>query len=510
MKTSHYPKLIVYSLVGLSAAAIVAVALIARPFWAPAAQLTAATWTPPALPDTPAGRQLSGFLVAFNSGKEEELKRYITEHFTPVGPGGSNIATRINSQLRLYNASRGLSVYKVTESSDEAITIEAQFPLTQEWRRMTFAVDSAPGHRISGIQIVPIEAPAISSTVPQTDEQLRQQIDLFVQGLVKADQFSGVVLVAKESVPLFERAYGLANREKDVANQTSTRFSFASVGKMFTAVAIAQLVEQGKLNYDQPFDQLLPDYASDVAAKITVDQLLTHRSGIPDFFADREAFARVKDSPDPQRDYVSVFVNEPLRFPPGERFEYSNSNYIILGAIVERLSGLAFPEYLRQHVFAPAGMTQTSLSAEGIEEQMLATKYTQMDEDEQLGLGPRRPSSISGTNNGSAAGGGVTTARDLWKFDRALRTHKLLSAAATQQLLIDRVDYPRPGYRYGYGFICRRAGEEHVAGHSGGFPGVDAQFDMYLDSGYTIIVLANYELVAEPVTLYIQRLLGRS
>jgi CubicO group peptidase (beta-lactamase class C family) len=243
---------------------------------------------------------------------------------------------------------------------------------------------------------------------------------------------------------------------------------------------------------------------------VTIDHLLTHRSGIVDFFADEAEFARVKASRDPQRDYQSLFMGEPLLFVPGERFEYSNSNYILLGAIIEKVAGQSYEDYLRTHIFVPAGMTETSLSGAGIEERMLARGYTELDTNGAMTPGERRSAAAYSPAIASAAGGAYTTAGDLLRFDQALRTHRLLSAAATDALLADRIDYERPGYHYAYGFITRVAGGERVAGHSGGFPGVDAQFEMYLVSGYTVIVLSNYEMVAEPILAYVQRVLPSS
>jgi len=371
-------------------------------------------------------------------------------------------------------------------------------------------IDDTPKHQITGIKIAPISPPIIADTRPLSDQELRQQIDDYVQSLAAADQFSGVVLVARDGQPIFEKAYGMADQEHEVANELSTHFGFASVGKMFTAVAVAQLVHEGKLAYDDTLSKLLPEYPSETGSQITVEHLLTHHSGIPDFFEDHEEFEKMTNSLDPQRDYVRLFSHKPLRFAPGERFEYSNSGYILLGAIIERLSGLSFPEYLRKHVFEPAGMSNTSMSADGIDQRLIARGYTQMGDDHKFSSGPRHLSGGFQPGTGSAAGGGYTTVGDLLKFERALRTYKLLPQADTEQLLVDRVEYERPGYRYGYGFIFRRVGNERVAGHSGGFPGVDAQFDMYLDSGDAIIILANYELVAEPITTHVEQLLRRS
>lgn len=472
------------------------------------APITLATWTEPALPKTTAGRLFDAYLKVLNAGDRENLKQFVAEHFSPVGPGGGDINDRIAAQVRFADISRGLNLYEVTESDVYSMTVTAQLRLTQEWKQIAFFVEQAPPHRISGVKIVPAEAPNLAQPTPRNDEEIGRRIDAYVQDLVKAGRFSGVVLVARNGVPIFEGAYGSADREQKIPNRRSTHFSMASAGKMFTAVAVAQLVEAGKLSYADTINRHLPEYPAG-AERVTIDHLLTHRSGIIDFFADETRFATVKESLDPQRDYRALFIDAPLQFSPGERFEYSNSNYILLGAIIEEVSGQSYEDYLRTHIFVPARMTQTRLSSAGIEDSVLARGYTELDTDGAMTPGQRRPAAAYEPAVASAAGGAYTTADDLLRFDRALRTHQLLSTAATDELLAERTDYERPGYHYAYGFITRVAGDERVVGHSGGFPGVDAQFEMYLDSGYTVIVLSNYELVAEPIVSYVQQVVTR-
>jgi CubicO group peptidase (beta-lactamase class C family) len=456
------------------------------------------------MPDTPQGKQLSAYLDAFNSGNEEVLASFVRENSTPVGPGGSDLDTRIRSAQGFYNASRGLNVLTVEDSSAAEITVVAQLRLTEQWRRMTFMFDDASPPRLGGIRIVPIDAPA---AIPKEAAQpLAVALDAYVSRLVDADQFSGVVLAARRGEPAFARAYGLADKVHNVSNSIETPFQYASVGKMFTAVAVAQLAEADKLSFDQTVADYLPEFVGKSAGAITLRQLLTHQSGILDFFEAKERFERVQHSANPQRDYLQVFAEEPLRFAPGERFEYSNSNFILLGAIVERVSGLGFEKYLDERIFAPAGMTSTTLDPKGRGELAPALGYTELGDDGKMTPGTRRFIDLA-QGRGSTAGGGVTTANDLLRFAEALRRHRLISASTADQVLADQVDGQRPGEHYAMGFITRRNAQERIVGHSGGFPGVDAQVDIYLDSGWTVVVLANYEGVGEPVARHIETLL---
>lgn len=478
-----------------------------RPTEAEAALLT---WSTPDLPDTPAGRQAAGFLDALNSGDGARLTAFVTEHFTPQGPDGrGTIGDRVRSQQQLYQASRGLHLYAVGASSDSEVTVTVQLRLTQDWREMTFFVEPAPPHRITGVRIAPTDPPA-EAGAPLTAGALGREIDAYVARLVEADQFSGVVVVAQGGDVLFERAYGLADPEAGTPNTLGTRFGVASVGKTFTAVAVAQLVEAGRIALDAPVGQYLPELRGRPVAEITVEHLLTHRSGLVDVFEDMERFRAVEASRDPQRDYPPLFVDEPLRFAPGERFEYSNSGFVLLGAVVERVSEQPFAVYLREHVFGPAAMTETTLSADGLDAAHLARPWTRLGDDGELGTGPRHRSSVLASGVASAAGGETTTARDLVRFAQALRSHTLLGAEATALAFTPRTAMDQPGRRYGYGFVVREVGGDRVVGHTGGAPGVDAQFEMGLDSGYTVVVLSNYEAVAAPVVDRVQRLLHRS
>ncbi len=275
--------------------------------------------------------------------------------------------------------------------------------------------------------------------------------------------FSGVVLVAKDSKPIANRAYGLANKSSNLPNRIDTKFSLASVSKMFTGVAVTQLAQQGKLSFDDPIGKFLPDYPNkQVAGKVTIHHLLTHTSGMGDYMDIEEFFTarqlaggRFKSLDD----YFPFFAIDSLSFEPGKEFQYSNSGFIVLGAIIEKVSGQNYFDYVTEHIFKPSGMYKTD---------------------------PRGKS-------GSPAGSAFSTAGDLLKFDKSLRKHELLNAKYTDILLTPRVDSAFGG-RYAYGFFVRNGGKEkRIVGHDGESPSVNTQFDIYLDSGYTIIVLSNYD-----------------
>jgi CubicO group peptidase (beta-lactamase class C family) len=332
----------------------------------------------------------------------------------------------------------------------------------------------------------------------------------YVDGLEAADAFSGAILVAADNLPLLERAWGYASRAYNVPNHIDTRFNLGSMNKMFTAVAVAQLAQAGLIAFESPIGEYLPDYPDDVGRRVTLHHLLTHTSGLGSYWNERFEARRTKVRT--VRDHLALFVDEPLLFEPGERFAYSNSGFIVLGAVIEAVSGQDYYVYVRDHIYLPVGMHDTDAYETDADEPNLATGYTRMP----IGgpspggpprTGPRRSNIHIHSVKGGPAGGGYSTVGDLLRFAEAVRNHRLLSPEYTETVLQGRMEMEgRPGYRYGYGFTVQEQGGERVVGHSGGAPGIASWLDIYLDRPVTTAVMANYDPTdAKPV---IERLRG--
>jgi len=301
--------------------------------------------------------------------------------------------------------------------------------------------------------------------------------------------FSGAVLVAKDGQPTVEEAYGLANREKNQANNTDTRFNIGSVGKMFTAVAIAQLVEQGKLAFADTIGEYLTGLPADIAA-LTVDQLLTHTSGLGDFM--RNGYPEEAKAAKTAADLLPLVVNQPLEFQPGTRESYSNSGYVVLGAIIEAITGQSYYDYLREHIFRPAGMTRTDWYPPGQDSDNTAIGYV---------AGPA--GALTDNSDvvpwGNPSGGAYATVGDLQRFAAALLDNKLLSPKMTATVLDGKVPMSNGGAEVAYGFIDGTVNGVRIVGHGGGAPGVAAAVDIYPDLGYVVVILANYDGAVDPV-----------
>lgn len=292
------------------------------------------------------------------------------------------------------------------------------------------------------------------------------------------DAFSGVLLVARGDEVLLQRAWGLADRAAGTPVTLDTRFRLGSMNKMFTAVAVLQLVEAGRLSLEGSVGQSLPGYPNADIAKVTIRQLLTHAGGTGDIFG--PAFDQHRLSLKTHDDYVRLYGTRGPTHPPGQAHEYSNYGYVLLGAIIERASGLAYEDYVARHVFAPAGMHDTGALPEDVDVPGRARAYTRKD-------GAWVDAADTLPYRGTAAGGGYSTAADLLRFARALRAGILLSQASLAEATRRQTPW------YGYGFMV---GQRHgVAGfgHGGGAEGMNASLGIFPAQDTVVIGLANLD-----------------
>ncbi len=332
--------------------------------------------------------------------------------------------------------------------------------------------------------------PSGKLTEPAIVEEVERHVNLAIQG----GRFSGVVLIAKGDKVLLKTAYGLANVAANIPNNTDTKFNLGSMNKMFTSVAIAQLVQAGKLSYTDTLANVLPDYPNQEAArKITIRQLLTHTAGLGDFF--RPEFFQNRDKYKSLSSYLSLFANDRLLFEPGSGWSYSNAGFIVLGVVVEKVSGENYFDYVKKHIFQPAGMINSDFYERDAAVPNMAVGYTYDDTTDPLHISQRLLNTPFLPAKGSSAGGGYSTADDLLRFSRALLGYKLLSEALTDTITSGKVQSPRgPDLQYGYGFnVVTSFSGSHIIGHGGGSRGINGTLSMIPENGYTVVVLANYD-----------------
>ncbi|HEY6835583.1 MAG TPA: serine hydrolase domain-containing protein [Gaiellaceae bacterium] len=319
--------------------------------------------------------------------------------------------------------------------------------------------------------------------------------------MADAGRLSGTVLVAKDGRPVLTRAYGLANRRSGELNRTGTRFNLASVGKTFTAVAVARLVQEEKLRFDDPVGRYVPELPRRLGDRITVAELLDHTSGLGDFFASPD-YERLRSSLTSLDRYLPLIVGEPTVAPPGGGFHYSNSGYLLLGLVVERVSGRAYYDFLRREVFDRAGMTRTGCTRSDKLGRGTAIGYARDAGGFQAMTSTLPP-------RGTSAGGCYSTTGDLLAFANALLDHRLLNPRLTKIVTTPKVAVG-PSEKYGYGFGLRygRPGEPPTIWHNGGSPGAGAEIDLNPALGYTVVVLSNfsYPAIRPAIDLILSRL----
>lgn len=491
--SKHYKRNALYprTLTVLIALLLPATPILAAPQEARAASQTGNQSTAAAVPpDTPAGRRLTAWLAALNTGQRETLRQFVADGFAPPPNDPLPVDRITDRHSSIYKSTGGLDVRQITASSPDGVTAVVQARRTGYWMVVWINVTQQPPHNILGFGFRYTEAPAgLLPNKKLTEKEIRNRLDNLVTKLVAADAFSGAILVAKDGKPFYERACGLANRAWKAPNRMDTKFNTASLGKMFTAVAVAQLAERGKLSYDDTVAKLLPDYPNkDVAQKVTVHHLLTHTSGIPSGSLER-ALATMRQGHRKVSDYLPSFANEPLGFEPGAKFQYTNNGYILLGVIIEKVSGQDYYDYIREHVYKPAGMVNTDSYELDADPPNLATGYM----DGASGS-PRRSNTFFLPVKGVPSGLGYSTAGDLLRFDIALRNHRLLSVRSLELIWAGKVEYAtQPGSQYGYGFAVKRYNGARIVGHSGGWFGMNTQVDIYPELGYTVVLLANYD-----------------
>jgi CubicO group peptidase (beta-lactamase class C family) len=304
-----------------------------------------------------------------------------------------------------------------------------------------------------------------------TDEQRVTQLTAAVDKAVADDRFSGVVMLAKDGKPLLSRAWGMADPAKGIANRPDTKFNLGSINKFFTHIAIGQLAAAGKLSPNDTIRKHLPDYPSPVADKITIEQLLQHRSGLGDIFGPK--FKSSHASLRKLSDYLPLFADAPLEFEPGSSQRYSNAGFVVLGLIIERVSGQNYYDYVRDHITRPAGMTDTASYA--VDENVPNRAIGQTKRGPEGPLPQRANNTATLPARGSSAGGGYSTAPDLLRLSQALLTDKLLPKEWTDWLFTGKLDAP---------------GRRSI-GVAGGSPGVNAVLE--IAPPYTLVVLSNYD-----------------
>ena len=316
---------------------------------------------------------------------------------------------------------------------------------------------------------------------PQSAKKIDARVEDYMKAAVKAKHFSGSILIARNGQPLVSKGYGMANYELDVPNTPQTVFRIGSMTKQFTAMSIMMLQERGKLRVGDSIGKYLK--ACPIAWRtITIRHLLTHTSGIPNYTSLPD-FKKAAALPVTHEQMVGRFKPLPLEFKPGESFNYSNSNYYLLGLIIEKTSGQSYEAFLRKNIFVPLGMKQSGIDNQRRLVENRAGGYFQQD-------GLVVNDAYQDMSQAFAAGALLSTPRDLLLWDRALYTEKLISRASRHQMFTPfKEQSPGEGYAYGW-VVSRQFGRPQIA-HGGSVSGFSSYIARFPSDRVTVIVLGN-------------------
>jgi CubicO group peptidase (beta-lactamase class C family) len=438
-------------------------------------------WSQVSPPDTAAGRRFGEWLEVFNRGDRAVSQPFFEKAFA------GDAKQRTDRSLGMRQQTGGFDLVEVRESSATAIACILKSRSTGRSVLLTLTVEPEEPHRIATIRLQPAAggpAPAPSAVSRLSESEAVAALRAELDRRAAQDRFSGAVLVAKGGKPLFAQAYGMADRENTVPNQLATKFRIGSMNKMFTATAVVQLAEAGKLQFTDPLGKFLPDYPNrDVASKVTIHHLLTHTGGTGDIFG--PAFSQKRDSLRELKDYAALYGPRGLAFEPGAQWAYSNYGFVLLGLVIEKVSGQSYYDYVREHIFKPAGMASTDSYPESTRVAHRSIGYTKGEG------GALRPNNDTLPPRGTSAGGGYSTVEDLLRFATAVVNHKLLNAQYTDVLTTGKV--AGTVGKYAYGFSDVRQDGIRWFGHGGGAPGMNGDLRIYPDAGYVIAVLANLD-----------------
>jgi CubicO group peptidase (beta-lactamase class C family) len=422
---------------------------------------------------------------AFSTGDAATYERAAQEHFSPAALARRTPAQRAEMVARVHGDAGALEILEINASS-ERLTIKTRGAKGPRLG-FIFTFDGTPDARIASLGIemgepeerAALPPPPVTRAMPQAE--FAAKLDAWLAPLVKSDAFAGVVLVAKGGAPVLHKAYGPADREKKAPANTDTAYNVASIGKKFTQVAVAKLVQQGKLKLTTKVGDVIPDYPNAVSRAATVAQLIGMQGGIADFFGP-EFVQADKTKFNSNHAYFEFVSKLPPRFAPGAKREYCNGCYVVLGEMVERLSREKFEDFVRANVLSPAGMSRSGYFNSAKPPANVAVPYARLK-------GPAAPYESTRAMHGvtgSGAGGVYATAKDLLAFDIALRSGRLLNPEMTAWVL--------------------NGGTQ--LGIAGGTPGVNASLES--DGTWAVIVVANVSPpVAEHIASAVNRALAR-
>ena len=453
-------------------------------------------------------KRVKEMIEALNSGDYATIRAYFHAQSDPNG---------FENALSRYHLSRGYDLLRVefVPNRGDLVAGIVRNRITGDEDYLAVRIEPQAPHRITLFQARAPDDVAASwklklvTSTAVTEKDRLQEIGSYMKRMGDADIFSGSVVIARDGKPVFAQGYGYADREKKILNTVDTPFLLGSINKLFTALAIGQLVEQGKLSYDDPLAKFLPDFPDpESAGKIRIKHLLSHTSGLGDYLG-TQAYRDALDRMVAVKARFDILPRKPPAFEPGTKWAYSNIGYELLGSVIEIVTRQDYYDYMQKHVFAPAGATSASfplLPKNGVAVVPMAYPYALTHSEGAL---KTFENNLGGMfRRGSAAGNSIGSALDLNKLSNAMRDGRIVKP---ETFRLHSSSKPELGSaNYGYGFIAGPYLGRPFVGHNGRAPGQCTEFGELRDTPYTIAVLSNVDFVCRSVTQRILRVLHPS
>jgi CubicO group peptidase (beta-lactamase class C family) len=471
-------------------------------------------------------KRLKEWLAVVNTGDVASIVSYLKTNTVkkpvsgPPGPPGSAPRTSedmaIMTSLGRYQASNGLDLVRVTTGPDGAVVGIVRNRMTGDEEVAAVRVEPEAPHQIISIQggfspqVMATFGLRRADSDAVTEPERLQEIGSYLKRM-GAHNFSGAVVIARDGQPVFAEAYGYADHEKKIPNTVDTPFLLGSMNKLFTGLAIGQLVEQSKLSYEDPLSKFLPDYPdAESAAKIRIKHLLSHTSGLGNPNFGMSADADALDRQITVQAILDEFERKPLEFEPGTKWVYTNLGFVLLGRVIEVVTRQDYYDYMQKHIFAPGGATSASfplLPRSGLAVLPMALPYEREWDFKNLRggylnqLGKR-------FRRGNPAFSGIVSALDLIKLSNAVQAGRIVKPETFRLHSSAKPELSATNYGYGYG--TTRYGRPFV-GHGGNLAGQCTEFGELKDTPYTIVVLSNVTInTCRDVTARILRVLRPS
>lgn len=405
---------------------------------------------PARLPDTAEGRRLSAFLAAARTGTEAAVCEFIEKNFSPVALKETPVEPRLRRIFGLVSRFGPFDLVRALPPKHDGAAVIVASKKDGKRYELNLELEGSPARGVLGVDFDEAVAEGGDDQPKKTDAELASAVDAWVTGLAADGTFSGVVLLARNGKPFFQKAWGQADRGLGAANRTDTKFNIGSIGKAFTRAAVMDLVRDGRLSLDDTVAKHLPAVKIPSSDRMTVRQLLEMSSGLGDIFGEKYE-ATPKERLLTLEDFLHLFEGQPLRFEPGQGKSYSNAGYVVLGLIIEKVSGRPYWDFVKDRVFTPAGMTETGPFGP---DEVVANRAIGYMKSEK---GEWRSNLYALPGRASSAGGVYSTAGDLLRF--------VSSASSGQGRL----------------------------GIAGGTAGANAVLESPGPAGVTVVVLANLD-----------------